>query len=48
MTFIDDTGENLKGISDVGNSFTIKHALLIDGLKYNLLFISQLCDRGNM
>ena len=36
-------------IEEIGNpqSLPIHHVLLVDGLKYNLLSISQLCDMGN-
>ena len=45
--------DNRKGkIIDIGNvgkepSLIIKNILLVDGLKYNLLSISQLCDKEN-
>ena len=48
MTF----GDNGKGIIighgsiDKNSSFLIKNVLLVDGLKHNLLSISQLCDKG--
>jgi hypothetical protein len=36
------------GISNIGktHSFVIADVLLVDGLKHNLLSISQLCDKG--
>ena len=46
-------GDNVKGkiigIGEIGNpqSLSIHHVLFVDGLKYNLLSISQLCDMGN-
>ena len=46
-------GDNAKGkiidIGEIGNpqSLSIHYVLFIDGLKYNLLSISQLCDIGN-
>ena len=45
-------GDNSKGvIREIGtngnNSYTqIKNVLLVENLKYNLLSISQLCDKG--
>jgi hypothetical protein len=45
-------GDNSKGkIIGIGNfgkthSLVIEDVLLVDGLKYNLLSISQLCDKG--
>ncbi|XP_070039292.1 uncharacterized protein [Nicotiana tomentosiformis] len=38
------------GVGKVGklNYHSIKNVYLIDGLKYSLISISQLCDRGNM
>ena len=45
-------GDNDKGkIIDIGNigitpSKYIKNILLVDGLKHNLLSISQFCDKG--
>ena len=37
------------GISKIGNlkTLSIHHGLLVDGLKHNLLSISQLCDMRN-
>ena len=46
-------GDNAKGkiidIREIGNpqSLSIHHVLFIDGLKHNLLSISQLYDMGN-
>ena len=46
-------GDNAKGkiisIGEIGNpqSLSIRHVLFVDGLKHNLLSISQLCDMGN-
>ena len=36
------------GVGDIesGNKVIIKDVLLVEGLKYSLLSISQLCDRG--
>ena len=45
-------GDNPKGviqrIGTIGNNFhtQIKNVLLVENLKYNLLSISQLCDKG--
>ncbi|CAH9110852.1 unnamed protein product [Cuscuta epithymum] len=36
-----------KGQVSISDSTTIKDVLLVDGLKYNLLSISQLCDDGH-
>ncbi|XP_070003450.1 uncharacterized protein [Nicotiana sylvestris] len=38
------------GVENVGktNSHSIKNVYLIDGLKYSLISVSQLCDRGNL
>ena len=48
VTFRGDGKGKIIGISDIGNtsSNSIEHVLLIRGLKYNLLSISQLCDKG--
>ena len=35
-----------KGIIGNKSNFLIEDVLLVDGLKYNLLSISQLCDKG--
>ena len=46
-------GDNIKGkiiaIGEIDNhqSLSIHHVLFVDGLKHNLLSISQLCDIGN-
>ncbi|PKU80516.1 hypothetical protein MA16_Dca026731 [Dendrobium catenatum] len=34
------------GIVGYAKNFLIENVLLVDGLKYNLLSISQLCDKG--
>ena len=45
-------GDNVKGRiigqGNIGNdtSFLIENILLVDGLKHNILSISQLCDKG--
>ena len=49
VTFGDNTKGKIIGSEEIGNpqSLSIHHVLLVDGLKYNLLSISQLCDMGN-
>ena len=49
VTFEDNAKGKIVGIGEIGNpqSLSIHHVLFIDGLKYNLLSISQLCDMGN-
>ena len=49
VTFEDNAKEKIIGIGEIGNlqSLSIHHVLFVDGLKYNLLNISQLCDMGN-
>ena len=49
VTFGDNSKEKIIGIGNVGKepSPIIKNVLLVDGLKHNLLSISQLCDKGN-
>ena len=46
VTFRDNTKGKIIGIGEIGNpqSISIHHVLFIDGLKHNLLSISQLCD----
>ncbi|PKA47763.1 hypothetical protein AXF42_Ash014540 [Apostasia shenzhenica] len=48
VTFGDDTKKRIIGIGKVGKDSTtfIDKVLLVDGLAYNLLSISQLCDNG--
>ena len=48
MTFGDNGKGRIIGHGSVGNnsSSLIENVLLIDGLKHNLLSISQLCDKG--
>ena len=47
-------GDNAKGkIIGIGqvckkDSTYIKNILLVDGLKHNILSVSQLCDKGNI
>ena len=47
VTFGDNKGKII-GKGTIGNksNFLIKDVLLVDGLKHNLLSISQLCDKG--
>ena len=48
VTFGDDSKGNIIGIGNIkiSTSSLIENVVLVDGLKYNLLSISQLCDRG--
>ena len=48
VTFGDDSNGNIIGIDNIkiGSSLLIENVILIDGLKHNLLSISQLCDQG--
>ena len=49
ITFGDNAKGKIMGIGKIGNSKTlsVQHVLLVDGLKHNLLSISQLFDMGN-
>ena len=49
VTFGDNAKGKIVGIGQVGNpkTLSIHKVLLVDGLKQNLLSISQLCDMGN-
>ena len=49
ITFGDNSKDKIIGVSNIGKepSPIIENVLLVDGLKYNLLSISQLCDIGN-
>ena len=49
VTFGDNVKGKIIGIREIGNpqSLSIHHVLFVDGLKHNLLSISQLCDMGN-
>ena len=49
VTFGDKAKGNIVGIREIGNpqSLSIYHVLLVNGLKYNLLSISQLCNMEN-
>ncbi|CAL9078687.1 unnamed protein product [Musa textilis] len=48
VTFEDNNKGKIIGKGTIGNksSFLIDNMLLVDGLKHNLLSISQLCDKG--
>ena len=48
VTFGDNNKGKIIGKGTIGNksNFFIKDVLLVDGLKHNLLSISQLCDKG--
>lgn len=45
----DNNNSKILGFSTIGKNFnpTIKDVLFVEGLKYNLLSLSQLCDKGN-
>ena len=48
VTFGDNSQGKIVGIGNVGKgNFTLTDVLLVDGLKHNLISISQLCDNGN-
>ena len=49
MLHLETAKGKILGIGEIGNpqSLSIHHMLFIDGLKYNLLSISQLCDMEN-
>jgi len=48
VTYGDNNKGKILGTRDVGGGDTleIKDVLLVEGLKHNLLSISQLCDKG--
>ncbi|KAL4324324.1 hypothetical protein GQ457_11G019910 [Hibiscus cannabinus] len=48
VTFGDNSKGNIEGIGSIGNhsSILIDDVLYVNGLKHNLLSISQLCDKG--
>jgi len=48
VTYGDNNRGTILGVGDVGgdDDVIIKDVLLVDGLKHNLLSISQLCDKG--
>ncbi|GAV73194.1 hypothetical protein CFOL_v3_16681, partial [Cephalotus follicularis] len=46
VTFGDNAKGKIKGFDSIGNNKTsIHNVLFVDGLKHNLLSISQLCDK---
>ena len=49
VKFRDNSKGQIEGIGSLGNksSTHIENILLVKGLKYNLLSISQLCDKGH-
>ena len=48
VTFRDNKKGKIIGVGSIGksNSSNIENVLLVDGLRHNLLSISQLCDKG--
>ena len=50
VTFGDNSKARAVGIGSVGfvGTTQVEQVLLVDGLKHNLLSISQLCDEGNI
>ena len=48
VTFGDNNKGKIMGEENIGNQYKtqIKNVLYVDGLKHNLLSISQLCDKG--
>ena len=50
VTFGDNSRARAVGIGsiDFAGTIQVEQVLLIDGLKHNLLSISQLCDEGNI
>ena len=50
VTFGDNSKARAVGISSVSfvGTTQVEQVLLVDGLKHNLLSISQLCDEGNI
>ena len=48
VSFGDNSKGVIRGIGPIGNNShtQIKNVLLVENLKYNLLNISQLCDKG--
>jgi len=49
VAFENDKIEKITGVGKISksHSYSIDNMYLVDGLKYNLLSVSQLCDRGN-
>ena len=50
MAFGNNKSETIAGISKIGESlwYSIDNVYLVDGLKHNLLSVSQLCDKNNL
>ena len=48
VTYGDNNRGRILGVGDIGgdDNITIRDVLLVDGLKHNILIISQLCNRG--
>jgi len=48
VTYGNNNRGRILGVGDIGgdDDVIIKDMLLVDGLKHNLLSISQLCDKG--
>lgn len=48
VTFEDNSKGHIKSIGTIGNNSSthINKVLFVNGLKYNLLSVSQLCDKG--
>ena len=48
VTFGDDSKGKIVGIGNIklGSSPMIENVVLVNGLKHNLLSVSQLCDKG--
>jgi len=48
MTYGDNNKGRIlgSGVISVGASFNIHNVLIVEGLKHNLISISQLCDKG--
>lgn len=47
VTFDDNVKCKILSMGSVGSSYMIKNVFLADGLKYDFLSISQLCDQGH-
>lgn len=49
VSYGDNNKGKIIGIGTIGKSLNsiIQNVLLVDGLKHNLLSVSQLCDKGN-
>ena len=49
VTFGDNSKGMIKGVGKVGKTLSqaIENVYFVEGLKHNLLSISQLCDKGN-